>query len=140
MLIQIYSDGSSHSKGALPGGWAYVIVLDGDVFKAGNGGDPSTTNNVMELTGMLKGMESAELLRDQYPDATMELVSDSQYALGIADGTYYPSKNVELCTKVYNLAKCLNVTTKWVRGHSGDVFNERCDSLAKLAKNQFKVE
>jgi ribonuclease HI len=134
MLIQIYSDGSSHSKGNLPGGWAYVVVQDGQVIKAGKGNDPKTTNNIMELTGMLRGMESVEYLKDQYPDATFELISDSQYALGIANGTYYPSKNLDLCHKVIVMANFLKAKTKWVRGHSGDVFNERCDSLAKSAK------
>lgn len=160
-MISVYTDGSSHARGGKPGGWAFVIVknvgfFDEQVLGAGYGGDPTTTNNRMELTGAIKGLEALEgiqLFDKAYDGQLVELVSDSQYTLGMANGSYSPStdtqgnrKNGDLVDRLQELAqrvlsrdeKTGRPRTRWVRGHEGDTFNERCDSLAKRGKKECK--
>lgn len=139
-MISVYSDGASAAKGGKPGGWAFVIVRDGiGVLGCNYGGDPVTTNNVMELTGAIKGLEMAASLRALgviRDDEAVELVSDSQYVLGLAGGSWNPTKNLELAKRVTELTAMLKARTRWVRGHTGETWNERCDSLAGRGKQE----
>ena len=139
-LVEVYSDGSSHARGGKPGGWAFVVLLDGKPFRCGYGGDPSTTNNVMELTGAIMGLRWVDgpfrKRLEKYADARVVLVSDSQYVLGLADGSNSPKKNLALADELFDLATRLSVATRWVRGHTGDPWNERCDRLAKRGKEE----
>lgn len=152
---RLYTDGSSHARGEKPGGWAWIMVKWIDVgvhealqlkpIHAAYGGDPSTTNNRMELTAILQGLsvlasgccERGCLLG---PDTGVEVVSDSQYALGIASGRFRPSRNGNLAKELACEWKRLreagiNVTFSWMRGHAGEAWNERVDGLAKLGKS-----
>lgn len=135
-MISIYSDGASGAGGGKPGGWAWVIVRDGIPMATNLGGSPSTTNNVMELTGALEGLKAFVFLKenDQLPADAVELVSDSQYVLGCASGEWNPTKNLELVQELIELTKLIKPQLRWVRGHTGDTWNERCDSLAQRAK------
>lgn len=137
-MLSVYADGASSAKGGRPGGWAYVVVRDEvHVLAAQYGSDPVTTNNIMELTAAIQGLETAyALLRAGKirSDEVVELVSDSQYVLGLAAGAYVPEKNLELAKRVRELTLLLKARTRWVKGHTGDVWNERCDSLAGRGK------
>jgi ribonuclease HI len=134
MKISVYADGSSHSKGGLPGGWAFVALVDGQPVRCGYGGDASTTNNLMELEAAIQGLAFVSSVIHQYQGAIVELVCDSQYVLGTANGSYSATKNIEKCAELRKLARQLFISTRWVRGHAGDPYNERCDSLAKRGK------
>jgi ribonuclease HI len=70
------------------------------------------------------------------PEAVLEVVSDSQYALGMASGAYSPTRNKELVADLRQLVLELNPRLRWVRGHGSDIWNNRVDSLAKMAKEQ----
>lgn len=137
-MVSIYTDGSSGAKGGRPGGWAWVIVRDDkEVIAADCGGSANTTNNIMELTAAIKGMLAIEHLKKDKrieDHEVIELVSDSQYALGIASGGYMPVKNLELAQQAREVAAFTGVRLRWVRGHSGNVWNERVDSLAEKGK------
>lgn len=135
-MISIFTDGSSGAGGGKPGGWAWVIVRDGKPVATDLGGSPSTTNNVMELTAALRGLMGYVQLRNQnkIPADAVELVSDSQYVLGCASGKWSPTKNLWLVNDIINLVKLIQPQLRWVRGHTGDTWNERCDSLAHRAK------
>lgn len=143
-MISIYSDGASSAKGGQPGGWGFVIVRDEThVICAAYGSDPSTTNNIMELTGAIRGMEAAlEQIRLGMigRGEPIELVSDSQYVLGLASGRFTPSANLELAKQAKQLLSTLRGKDRWVRGHKGDVWNERCDSLAGKGKQEAKIQ
>lgn len=136
-MISIYSDGSSggNSLGAI--GWGFVIVKDGVTLSSGSGGNKIGTNNISELTASIEGMKAFKEL--ELSDE-VELVSDSQYVLGLANGNFKPTKNLELAKEIRGLAVELNVKTRWVKGHSGDEFNEKCDELAKAAKLMYSDE
>jgi ribonuclease HI len=139
-VISVYADGSSHSKGGMPGGWAYVVVRDDYPLLAGSGAHPATTNNVMELMGAAEGLK-AVLARGWHEQGELiELVSDSQYALGIASGGYTPIKNLELARELREIALKAGARCRWVPGHTGDTWNERCDSLAHDAKQTLVPE
>jgi ribonuclease HI len=155
-VIEVFSDGSSSGTkdcrreivdGARvwlgPGGYGWVLARDGVLTFSGWGGHPETTNNVMEMTGAILGLEAADGIWTGEP---VVLISDSQYVLGIASGAMHPTKNKDLSNRLRILAKKFRLQTRWVRGHlykKGKSFaeqprdvllNERCDQLAKMGK------
>jgi ribonuclease HI len=141
-MISVYADGSSEGNSVGAIGWAWVIVrgVEQEVLDCGNGGGPVGTNNIAELTGAIEGMRALKKLKDilgQFDidvNEAVELVSDSQYVLGIACGRFKAIKNIELAKEIRALTVELKASTRWVKGHNGDVFNEKCDELAKAAK------
>jgi ribonuclease HI len=140
-MISVYADGSSHSSGGRPGGWAFLVLgTNRSPMASGAGGHPETTNNAMELTAIIRGLYAVRALWPNGPDSPLEVVSDSQYALGMASGSYSPTRNQELVAELRRLVLDLHPRLRWVRGHNGDKWNERVDSLAKLAKNRLVQE
>jgi ribonuclease HI len=140
-VISIYCDGSSSGGSKKPGGYGYVIVttmtgMPPVEIAWGYGGSPATTNNLMEMEGAIQGLLKAlEMGLHEWPQP-IELVSDSQYTLGIASGGYNASTNLEEAARLRDLALKVKCRFRWVRGHQGEVFNEACDELAKLGKTE----
>ncbi|HRH31110.1 MAG TPA: ribonuclease HI [Candidatus Paceibacterota bacterium] len=142
--ITIYTDGASRGNPG-PGGWAATMQFpNGRIIELG-GAEGHTTNNRMELTGILKALE---YMRDHLGTATVvEINSDSAYALnGITKWVYgwfknnwqtadgQPVANRDLWEPMYQLvwyfkSKCELIFTK-VSGHSGVLGNERADLIA----------
>ena len=142
MKVEIYCDGSA-TTADLPGGWGYVIVIDGKEWQRQSGGLPSATNNVAEITAAIEGLSTFVGLKNSSgspisPTATVELVSDSQLVLKYATGEYRCKAMhlVPLYIKLRNLYGKAGAKTRWVKGHTGDHFNEICDKLAKGAREQ----
>lgn len=135
-FISVYADGSSSGRSAEPGGYGWVVLLDGQPVSAGYGGNISTTNNRMELQGAISGLEHLLASEIHKTAAHIELVSDSQYVLGVASGQYHTAKNIDLADKLKVLCKEIGVSFRWVKGHSKDPWNDRCDSLAKQGKRE----
>jgi ribonuclease HI len=130
--IEVWSDGSATTADQ-PGGYAFVVLVDGVKVHEGSGGLQSCTNNVAELTAALEGLRHAT---SSYPDADIELVSDSMLVLNYTNGTWQ-CKKLHLAMLHANLRKLYNtfkVSTRWVRGHTGVEHNERCDQLAKAER------
>lgn len=134
--IRIYSDGACSGNPG-PGGWGALIVQGGEVVEL-SGGERATTNNRMELQGVIEALKRIE------PGSTVVITTDSEYVkkgmtewIGgwirkgwkTAGGT--PVKNKELWVELLNLTKKHSVKWEWVRGHSGHPENERCDALAR---------
>jgi ribonuclease HI len=142
--FSIYADGSSGGNSTGPIGWGWVVVKDdSEVLCANSGGHPEGTNNIAELMGAREGLK-ALLQHEQYHAQVasgllfrIELVSDSQYVLGLANGSYSATKNQALAEHVRDLCRANFVQTRWVKGHNGDPINEMCDKLAKMGKEQF---
>ncbi len=132
-MISIYADGSSSGGSSRPGGYGWIICRGPDVLGWGYGGSVATTNNLMEAEGAIQGMINA-LSLGLHGSETTELVCDSQYVLGLASGGYSPTKNLEMAKQLRALAVELGCRFRWVRGHTGDIFNEKCDILAKQGK------
>ena len=133
--VVIYTDGACKGNPG-PGGWGAWLRW-GEHEKELFGGDPSTTNNRMELTAVI---ESLALLKRRTPVA---IYTDSAYVKdGITSWIHgwkkrgwrtadnKPVKNIELWQKLDTLVASHEVQWHWVKGHSGDPGNERADALA----------
>jgi ribonuclease HI len=142
MLLEVFSDGSA-TTGDKPGGYGFVICISGVKVAEGSGHIPKATNNVAEITAAIAGLEyisTHDIPGVGELDTVLEivLVSDSKLVLGYATGEYQ-CKAMHLLPLMLRLRKVyrqLNATTRWVRGHTGDEHNERCDVLAKAAREQ----
>jgi ribonuclease HI len=135
-MVSIYSDGSSSGRVQGPGGYGWVIVRDEEkVLAWGYGGSPSSTNNLQEMEGAIQGLMAVaeQGIRGSEP---IELVSDSQYVLGIASGKYQAQANLDTVARLREACKLVRPRYRWVRGHTGNRFNEHCDLLAKQGKKE----
>jgi ribonuclease HI len=137
--ISVYSDGSSGgaSKGCI--GWGYIITDWEEILATGSGGASEGTNNVAELHGAIEGLRVV-IERKLHEGNVVELVSDSTYVLGLASGTFDAQKNLDLAAEIRKLTILTSARTRWVRGHSGEAFNEKCDELAKFARDRLEPE
>lgn len=137
--ITIYTDGACSGNPG-PGGWAAVLLYNGNK-KEISGGLKDTTNNVMEITAVLEGLKALK-----FP-CEVNLYSDSAYVVNTFEqGWIYnwmkkgwrtasgdDVKNKELWKELYELTKVHNVTFNKVKGHSDVEYNNRCDELAREA-------
>jgi len=133
--VQIYADGACRGNPG-PGGWG-AILREGPSEKEIFGGEPQTTNNRMELTAVIRALETL-----RQPSA-VEVYTDSQYVQkGISEwlpdwkrrgwltADKKPVKNVDLWQELERLAGRHRVSWHWVKGHAGHPENERADALA----------
>jgi len=131
-LITIYTDGSSRGNPG-PGGYGVVLLYKGH-RKELSEGFKKTTNNRMELLGVIKGLEAIK-----QPGFEVTIYSDSKYVIdsvekkwvfGWVKTGFKGKKNEDLWRKFLDIYKLHRVKFVWVRGHAGNVENERCDVLA----------
>lgn len=135
-MISVFSDGASGARRDCPGGYGWIVVKNNCVLAWGYGGSKCTTNNRMELEGAIQGLRAVMELQ-LVGTSKLELVCDSRYVLGIANGTSNPSKNVDLAQQIRDLAISTRVNRfRWVRGHGNDIWNNRCDLLAAFGKKE----
>ena len=137
-MISVYADGSSTGRSNREWGWAFCIVKEGQCLLANYGGGPCGTNNIAELTAAIEGLKA--LLSNDWHQGhgIVELVSDSQYTLNIASGAFNAQKNLDLAKALKDLFIQTNARSRWIRGHSSNEWNNRCDSLAKEGKLKAK--
>ncbi len=143
--IEIFTDGAcSGNPGA--GGWGAILRF-GSHEKELSGGEAQTTNNRMELTGVIQA-----LLALKEPCQVI-LTTDSKYVVdSITKGWVYgwqkkgwmrtpsePAKNADLWKTLLPLLKQHQVEFRWVRGHAGHPENERCDRLAVEAISKVRA-
>jgi ribonuclease HI len=136
-----YTDGACAPSNPGPAGWGVVLIApDGKTETDHYGFIGPGTNQIAELTAALEGISRVPL------GEAVELVSDSQYVLkGISEWRsgwerkgFKNSKgetvaNLALWKKLFAAVDVRTVTVRWVRGHNGDVYNERADALANKA-------
>lgn len=150
MKVELYSDGSARGNPDGPGGFGTILrYIDPKGVKHEkelSGGFDKTTNNRMELLGVISGLECLNRPCD------VVVISDSQYVLkpftdhwldnwikkGWKTSGNKPVKNVELWKRLLEATKPHNITWHWVKGHNGHPENERCDELATTAADQPK--
>lgn len=134
--VEIFTDGACSGNPG-PGGYG-VVLRYGSVEKELSGGDSATTNNRMELTGVIKGLSALKR------PCRVILTTDSKYVCdSINKGWLYgwkkkgwiksdkkPVLNVDLWEQLLPLLEKHDVTFNWVKGHAGHPENERCDRLA----------
>lgn len=122
-----YSDGSGDNLNPhKPGGLAYIILdSDGKVIKRESEGYIGVTNNQMELLAIVHIIESLP------PNSSVTIHTDSQYCI-LAINSKKPKKNLEILAMYHKSVSELHlkVSFEWVKGHSGNKYNEECDRMA----------
>jgi ribonuclease HI len=124
-----YADGSCIGNPG-PGGWGVLIIEPDGSEREFSGGDPSTTNNRMEITAVI------EALRAVAPGVEVTVRSDSQYVVKTMTLGWKRRENVDLWQQLDAEVAQRKVNFEWVRGHAGDPHNERADELANRAATQ----
>lgn len=132
----IYTDGSSRGNPG-PGGYGAILMF-GNKRKEISAGYRLTTNNRMELLGVISALES--LTKKNIP---LTIFTDSQYIVKAVQEKWLDKwiktnfaggkKNKDLWLKFYSLSKDYKITFKWVKGHADNPHNNRCDELATEA-------
>ena len=142
-VVELYTDGACSGNPG-PGGWAFILRhLSSGKEMEESGADRETTNNKMELSAVIFGLEKLK------KRCQVELFTDSQYVgKGLSEWmpkwkangwrrkegkTFKPVANEDLWKKLDALLAKHNVKFHHVRGHSGHPENERCDELAVAA-------
>ena len=123
--FDIYTDGSCSGNPG-PGGWAAIIEHEGETTRL-SGGERSTTNNRMEITAAVRGLEAAP------PGATAVVHSDSEYLVKTMTKGWKRNVNRDLWEQLDLAVAKRNVDFRWVRGHAGHPQNEEADRLAVQA-------
>ncbi len=142
-IVEIWTDGGCRPNPG-PGGWGVVLKFK-DVLRELSGAEADTTNNRMELTA------AAEALSALKRPCKVVLHTDSEYLKnGITrwhtgwvrknwrNAAGDPVKNMDLWRRILDAAKPHDVEWVWVRGHSGNIMNERADMLATAAREQLE--
>jgi len=146
-ILKIYTDGGCTGNPG-PGGWAAVILKDPDDPLELSGFDGATTNNRMELTAVICALQEVRKFPEQM--IPIEVYTDSQYVQkGITEwmkgwvvrgwktAAGKPVKNKDLWLQLKALDDEMNVKWKWVKGHAGNIWNERCDELVARERSLF---
>lgn len=142
-IVQIFSDGACSGNPG-PGGFGVILRCDGRE-KELSGGEKSTTNNRMELMGVITGLEALK-----YP-CTVTVQTDSKYVVdsvtkgwakswqknGWVKSDKKPALNADLWERLLSLLDLHDVTFTWIKGHAGHAENERCDRLAVAQRDYF---
>jgi ribonuclease HI len=136
MEVIIYTDGSSRGNPG-PGGYGAILMSGGKV-KELSAGYRKTTNNRMELMGVIAALSALKKER-----LNITLYTDSQYIVKavkegwlnkwLATNFSGGKKNKDLWVKFYDLYKQHHIKFVWVKGHADNEYNNRCDELATTA-------
>ena len=143
--VIVHTDGACSGNPG-PGGWGAILSY-GKHEKELKGGEPHTTNNRMELTAAISALEALK------QPCVVDMHTDSQY---VRDGmTKYinnwkrngwrtaakePVKNKDLWERLETACNVHTVRWHWVKGHSGDQFNDRADELVREARDAVRAD
>ena len=134
--VLMYTDGACSGNPG-PGGYACILQYKG-ITKILRGGEEETTNNRMELTAVVVGLEA--LLEP----CRVKITSDSKYVVDAIEKGWLdswklsgwrkadrkPVLNQELWKRLDDMLRIHEVTFEWIKGHAGHEFNEKCDKIA----------
>ena len=132
MKIHLYTDGSA--KGNPGKGGLGIVLISGKQYKEISQGFRHTTNNRMELLAVIVGLETLNNINSQ-----VEVFSDSKYVVDAVEKKWVFSwekknfkgkKNSDLWKRFLIIYRKHKVSFNWVKGHAGQVENEKCDALA----------
>lgn len=139
--VTIYTDGASSGKSEAPGGWAAILVY-GSIEHTIMGFDPKTTNQRMEMTAAIRGLQALKRR------CQVTVVSDSAYLVncfqqhwhrkwarnGWKNAKQKPVSNRDLWEELIAIVRKHDVIFAHVHGHAGHKYNEMCDQIAVEAK------
>ena len=139
--VTVYTDGACSGNPG-PGGWA-AILRYGAAEKELSGGERDTTNNRMELTGVIRALEALK------EPCAVTVYTDSQYISRALNEGWLKKwkaagftkkgglKNAELWRALDALLQEHTVTFHWVKGHADNAVNNRCDALAVAQRDRY---
>ena len=141
--VEIYTDGACSGNPG-PGGWGAILCYNG-IEKELSGGEKQTTNNRMELTGVISALRALK------EPCIVELWSDSKYVIdalekGWAQGwrkkgwvksDKKPALNPDLWEQLLTLTEIHEMHYHWVKGHADNEKNNRCDEMAVERRDYF---
>ena len=142
--VTLYTDGACSGNPG-PGGWGAILEFMGHE-KEMSGGEESTTNNRMELTAVIRGLQALK------EPCIVELYSDSKYVIdGLQKGwaeswrrrgwiksDKKPALNPDLWGELLDLTEKHTLHYHWVKGHAENEKNNRCDQMAVAQWKKFK--
>ena len=142
--VTIYTDGACSGNPG-PGGWGAILAWNG-MEKELSGGEANTTNNRMELLGVITALEA---LREP---CVVELYSDSKYVIDALEKRWVygwqargwkkadkkPALNVDLWQRLLPLVARHELHYHWVKGHADNEKNNRCDKMAVAESKKFQ--
>ena len=142
--VTLYTDGACSGNPG-PGGWGAILEYKGHLREM-SGGEGSTTNNRMELTAVIRGLQALK------ESCVVELYSDSKYVIdGLSKGwaagwqkkgwvkaDKKPALNPDLWEILLELTAKHEMRYHWVKGHAENPMNNRCDELAVAEWKKFK--
>ena len=134
--VTLYTDGACSGNPG-PGGWGAILEYNG-IKREMSGGESLTTNNRMELTGVIRGLQALK------EPCIVELYSDSKYVIdalekgwavgwqkrGWVKSDKKPALNPDLWEQLLALTQIHQLRYHWVKGHGENPMNNRCDELA----------
>ena len=134
--VTLYTDGACSGNPG-PGGWGAILEYMG-IEKELSGGEDNTTNNRMELTAVIRGLQALK------EPCVVELYSDSKYVIdalekgwawgwkkrGWIKSDKKPALNPDLWAPLLAESEKHEITYHWLKGHAGHPENERCDRMA----------
>ena len=141
--VTVYTDGACSGNPG-PGGWAAILIY-GERQRELSGGEPSTTNNRMEMTAIISALSALK------EPCVVELYSDSRYVLDAIEKGWAvrwkrngwmrnkrePALNPDLWETLLRLLEIHDTRCHWVRGHADNPYNNRCDALAVAQSRKF---
>lgn len=144
MNVTIYTDGACSGNPG-PGGYG-AILMYGSHKKELSGGDANTTNNRMELMGVITALKALNR------PCQVDLYTDSQYVVNAiekgwakkwqSNGWMRNKKdkalNPDLWQMLLDMLEVHQVTFHWVKGHAENPYNNRCDELAVAESHKYK--
>ena len=135
LMITIFTDGAARGNPGA-GGWGAVILTDDTVAELG-GREDHTTNNRMELFGVILALESAQNKREMtiYTDSAYLVSGITRWVKGWKENNWKTSKkeevlNKDLWERLVSATSHKVIDWKVIKGHSGTPLNERCDVIA----------
>ena len=142
--VTLYTDGACSGNPG-PGGWGAILEYNG-TQKELSGGESSTTNNRMELTAVIRGLQALK------EPCIVELYSDSKYVIdalekgwalgwkkrGWVKSDKKPALNPDLWEQLLALTEVHQVRCHWVKGHAENEHNNRCDQMAVAESKKFR--
>ena len=138
--VDLFTDGACRGNPG-PGGWGLILRFDGREKELA-GGEQDTTNNRMELTAVIRGLEAlktpcrltvhtdSRYIVDAFEKGWLDNWIARGWRRAASKGQGKPVLNVDLWQRLLELIDKHQVQFEWVRGHAGHPENERADRLA----------
>lgn len=142
--VTLYTDGACSGNPG-PGGWGAILSFR-ETEKELSGGEANTTNNRMELTAVIRGLQALK------EPCTVELYSDSKYVIDALEKGWAkawrekdwrkadkkPALNPDLWEILLDLVEKHTLHYHWVKGHADNPKNNRCDQMAVAESQKYK--